>query len=348
MIKEFIFTVGLPGCGKSTYLNEHYFNVLNEFRLFNEINTEDSSLGKIVQEKLDGEKCKENNLKPVVIISADDLKPLFNGYNEEHPEFVHEKSVQLAKYYVEYFSTNEFFNDIIVMDGGAINNHYTENIIKFIREHCPKCKITAIFFDTPVNVCLERINNRSRKVPKKAIYEKSMKLRSCVYKYRTMVDEFIRVDYFTNKYIFLDMDGTICGYTRAKNDGEGNDDFVNGKLFRYLHPVKHVIGFVKEHYNMDNVYICTACPNSIAWQEKNEWLNEYFPEIPIENRLFCGNKYYKHVFIQQFANGKKMKLNEVVLIDDFHDTIKKCLDIGINCIHPSNIDSLTDQYAIFG
>ena len=82
MLKEFIFTVGLPGCGKSTYLNEHYFNVLNEFRLFNEINTEDSSLGKIVQEKLDGEKCKENNdsieMSTVIQLMVDHIKEILD------------------------------------------------------------------------------------------------------------------------------------------------------------------------------------------------------------------------------------------------------------------------------
>ena len=29
MIKNFVFTLGLPGCGKSTYLNKNYNNVIN-------------------------------------------------------------------------------------------------------------------------------------------------------------------------------------------------------------------------------------------------------------------------------------------------------------------------------
>lgn len=342
MITDFIFTVGLPGCGKSTFLKKHYTNVFEPIESYN-----NGSYGKFLQDKIREEKRKNKEVEPVVIISADELKTIFPEYNDEHPECVHEKSVRLAKEYVEYLSKADDFNDIVVMDGGGINNHYNENIINFIREYCPKCKITAVYFDVPINVCIERVRKRVRKVPEDEIYKKNLKLRSCLYRYIDIVDDFIRVDYFTNKYIFLDMDGVICSYANPKSDKDGNCDFVNGKLFRYLKPVKHIINFVKEHYNMENVFICTACPNSIAWQEKNEWLDEFFPEIPNENRLFCGNKYYKHVFIEHFALKNKMELNDIVLVDDFHDTIKKSIEIGINAIHPSNIESLNDKFAFF-
>ena len=157
-----------------------------------------------------------------------------------------------------------------------------------------------------------------------------------------MVDNLVRIRYFTNKYILLDMDGTICGYTKARFDEEGCADFTTGELFLHLKPVKHVIDYVKEHYDMENVFIVTAVPNSIAWDEKNRWLDEHFPEISKDHRFFCGNKDYKHVFVKQLASLMGWERNEFVLVDDYHPIIEKCRKMAINCIHPSNIESLFD------
>lgn len=352
MIKEFIFTLGLPGCGKTTYLQEHYNNVFSFADWHNYVTmnqgAEDGSLqfGKYCQNLL-GSYDFGNKKQNVIQIAADELKPFINGYSDEHPEHVHEDSVDLARNLIHNLASQNSFNGDVVMDGGAINNHYTSDIIKFIKENCPDVKITCIFFDTPINVCIERVNKRQRKVPVDNIYEKNMKITACVNKYKKVVNEFIRVDYYTNKYLLLDMDGTIAAYSKVKRDDKGNADFINGELFRHLTPVQWVIDFVKQHYDMKNVFIVTACPNIFAWQEKNEWLDEHFPEIPAENRFFCGNKDYKDVFVKHLAIKKKWKINDVVLVDDYHKTIEDCTRQNINCLHPSNIFALADKYAIF-
>lgn len=351
MIKEFIFTLGLPGCGKSTYLNEKYNNVFSFADWHNYVTmnqgAEDGNLqfGTYCQQLLDS--CEQTERQNVIQIAADDLKPFINGYTDEHPEVVHEDSVELARNLILNLSTQQSFNGTVVMDGGAINNHYTMDIITWVKENSKGVKVTCIFFDTPINICIERVNKRQRKVPIDNIYEKNMKITACVNKYKKVVDDFIRVDYYTNKYILLDMDGTIAAYSKVKRDDKGNADFVNGELFRHLTPVQWVIDFVKEHYSPQNVFIVTACPNIFAWQEKNEWLDEYFPEIPTANRFFCGNKDYKDVFVKHLAIKKKWKQNDIVLIDDYHKTIEDCTRQGINCLHPSNISALADKYAIF-
>lgn len=305
MITEFIFCCALPGAGKSTYIEKHY-------RGSHEI------------------------------VSADEIKKTLPGYTPQNPEVVHEQSVQLARERI-FEMCRDSESHKVVLDGGGINNHYNVSIIETIRDINPGAEITCLFFDTPVEVCIERISHRERKVPIEAIYQKNQQLVKCINRYREMVDEFVRIDYFTNKYLILDMDGTIAAYSKAKVDEDGNVDFVNCEQFRYSQPVTHVIEFVRKHFDMQNVFIVTACPNSIAWYEKLIWLDRHFPEIPRTNRFFVGNKDWKHVFIKHLALRNKWKMNEICVVDDFHNTLSKCTAIGVNAIHPSNIEVMFNQ-----
>lgn len=370
MIDNFIFTLGLPGSGKSTYIENHYVNKFNFAEYLHYSANPCSSTG---TEKLSPQKactdlqsldiylsnlkammhCEneefEKNTNTVFVVSADDIKEELYGYNMTNPQPVHEESVQLARQLVYLFAKSRVMDVTVLMDGGAINNNYTMDIILELSKINPRTKITEIFFDTPVEVCIKRIEQRNRKVPIESIYDKNLKLVVCLNKYRSVIDEFIRVPYYTNKYIMLDMDGTIASYTsNIRYDMNDNADFVNGEAFLHLRPVNHIIDFVKENYDMQDVYICTAVANNIVWEEKNKWLDEHFPEIPKANRLFVGNKDWKWVFVKQFAEHKGWKLNEVTLIDDYHPTIKKCRANNINCLHPSNIEAITDPYAILG
>lgn len=340
MINTYIQLLGLPASGKSTYLNEKYpaaKHIVNEYvqRLniteFNEM------------EFISFCEAFINN-NDVIIMSADEIKHVLPGYTPEHPEVVHEESVQLARKMIYEIMDSPAISCDLILDGGGINNRYNLSIIEELRNKNVG-KIVCIFFDTPIEVCLKRLEKRTRKVPIEDIYRKNLKIEVCKNRYILLVDEFIRVDYFTNKYLLLDMDGTLACYGKAKLDIHGNSDFVSSELFKNLKPVKHVIDFVKEHYDMKNVYIVTACANSIAWQEKNEWLDMYFPEVLSQNRMFVGNKNYKHVFIEQFAAKMKWNVKDVCIIDDFHDTLSKCTSIGINAIHPSNIYAMFDKYS---
>ena len=308
MITEFIFCCALPGAGKSTYLKSHYDNTYD-------------------------------------IVSADEIKKILPGYDPENPEAVHEESVQRARSAIFAMCETPLGEFKVILDGGGINNHYNVSIIEKVRETNPDAKITCLFFDTPVEVCIERISHRERKVPISDIYRKNQQIIKCVNRYREMVDEFVRIDYFTNKYLILDMDGTIASYGKSKLDEDGNIDFVNCEQFRWSQPVPHVIEFVKKHFDMQNVFVITACPNSIAWQEKLEWLDKHFPEVRAENRMFVGNKDWKHVFIKHLAIKNKWDLKDVCIVDDFHNTLTKCSAMGMNAVQPSNIEAMFNKEA---
>lgn len=300
MINNFVFCCALPGAGKSTYIKD--------------------------------------NFKDYIVVSADEIKKTYPDYDPKHPEIVHERSVQDAKQYIfDMCNSNKSYK--VVLDGGGINNHYNVSIIDKVRKNS-LATVTCLYFDTPVEVCIERISKRERKVPISEIYKKNQKLIGCLNKYKEVVDSIITINYFKNKYIILDMDGTIASYNKTIVDEDGNVDFVNGLHFKNSRPVKSIINYVKDHFDMTNVYIITACPNSIAWQEKNTWIDKYFPEVHITNRFFVGNKDWKHVFIKHLALKNKWKMNEICVIDDFHSTLQKCAKLGMNTVHPSNIESL--------
>lgn len=44
------------------------------------------------------------------------------------------------------------------------------------------------------------------------------------------------------------------------------------------------------------------------------------------------------MFIKHLALRNKWKMNEICVVDDFHNTLSKCTAIGVNAIHPSNIE----------
>ena len=342
MIENFVFTLGLPGCGKSSYLDEHYNTAFNPIKQSSGYNI--STICSDVTTFLNNSSYIEGEY---IYVAADDIKEDLEGFSNDHPEVVHEESVQLARQLVLNLSLSPIAVNVI-MDGGGINNYYTESILRNLRQNCPNVKITCLFFDTPIDVCIERVSKRERKVPISAIYDKNLKIVECINRYIPLIDDFIRVDYYTNKYIFLDMDGTIVSYQKAKLDQEGNSDFVNSQIFLTAKPVKYIIDYIKTHFDMNNVYILSAIPNSEALKEKLIWLQTNFPEFQPENMLWVGNKMYKHVFLKHFAIKKKWKPKDITMIDDFHDTLVKCTKYGMNAIHPSNIEALHDKYSTLG
>lgn len=308
-MKKFIFTVGLPGCGKTTYLEKHI----------------DKSYSFV----------SADNIKMGWWMSyPDKTKNIMdqNSFMELH----HEESIEEAGELVRDLMCKGNAN--IIMDGGGINNHYTMDIVQFAKEHGYRCK--AIIFDTPIEVCLKRMESRDRKVPVSDIYKKYQMMPRCIEVIKKEVDEVEYVNYFTNRYLFLDMDGTICSYQKPPRDIDGNVDFVNSGFFKNALPVEHILEFASCR-NTDNVFILGACPNSIAYKEKLEWLNEHASFIPKNNIYFCGNKDYKHVMLKHLLIKLKLDKKDVLMIDDNYQTIDNMLKLGVNAIHPSNISSIT-------
>jgi predicted kinase len=313
MRQQLILTVGLPGSGKSTWFGENF-------------KYEPSKDSYHYQEK-DG----------YVLVSADIERQRLSGYDPNNPELVHEEAIEIAENLVYDYLRNK---KNVYMDGGGINNRYTPRIITTAREINPEVFVKVIYFNTPIEVCIERISKRERKVPIDNIYKKNQMLPRCLNRLKEMCDEFEEVRYFTDKYLFLDMDGTVCSFSNVNRDIDNNLDFVNGEVFKHLRPVYHIIEKVRNLYKPENVFILTACPNNIAWEEKKWWLKQYMPFLLDENIYFVGNKDYKHVFLNHLLLKKKFKKQDVCVVDDNYQIIEKMRDIGVNILHPSDIEVL--------
>ena len=298
-MKEGIFMLGLPGSGKSSWVKEHL------------------SLN-----------------KNLFLVSADEIRLAHPKYDPKNPELIHEECVGLAEMMVYDLICS---CDSFIMDGGGINNSYTKRIIE-------KCKtegyyIKIVFINTPLDVCIQRnkqrISNGERFVKSEFIIDKAYKLKKSINLLEQICDEFIEIPYFTNKYVFCDLDGTLAEYQNLPLDDFGNIDFVRYNVFRHSKPVNPIIEKVKRLNS--EIFILSASPNSICNLEKTDWAKINTPFVKEENIYFVGNRNYKHVFLEQLLKKLKINANDCMVIDDDHQILEKYKTIGVNTVHPSKL-----------
>lgn len=92
----------------------------------------------------------------------------------------------------------------------------------------------------------------------------------------------------TNKYkLFVDMDGTIATWKSACS----LEEILQKNYFRDLPPYQEVVDAIRLIINcvpeIEVFSLSAYMPeNEYAVDEKNEWLDEYLPEIKKSNRIF--------------------------------------------------------------
>jgi len=296
--KTAIFTLGLPGSGKTTFLRTLF--------------------------------CTDYRY-----ISADEIRISHPMYDPQHPELIHDECVAKAEKMVYELASRD--GDII-MDGGGINNAYTARIINRLKDE--DYKIIVYFINTPVNICIDRNNERVEKsqrfVPLSIIIDKSYRLMESAERLKALADEFHEIKYYTDKNIFVDMDGVVAEYQELPLDEDGNINFVSHHIFRNAKPVNEVIRKLRTLWvNGHNIFILSASPNSICNVEKIDWLYRHMSFVNPNNIYFVGNKDFKSVMIKDLIVKLKLNTCDCTLIDDEHSVIEKVKKIKIRVIHPS-------------
>lgn len=99
------------------------------------------------------------------------------------------------------------------------------------------------------------------------------------------------------KRLFVDMDGTLTTFKY-----EAMEKLEEKGYFKNLEPHKNVVYAIKniiENEKDIDVYILSAVLNTpYAKAEKNEWLDNYLPEIPQDKRIFAQCGVDKREFIE--------------------------------------------------
>lgn len=114
--------------------------------------------------------------------------------------------------------------------------------------------------------------------------------------------------------IFFDMDGTLAEWRAAANF---SDLFRKG-YFRTLAPMP-LTGYANrlaENGSGVDAYILSAyLPESYAFAEKNEWVDEHVPSIDRAHRIFVHDGVCKAEAIMEAMNRPLTKCD--ILVDDY-------------------------------
>jgi len=293
-MKKAVVLLGLPLSGKSTWIKE------------------------------------QTRLQKYKVISADTIKEEHPDYDPNDTEPLHNWSVLEAE--LEMVQLAKYKKSDVVFDSSSINNSYTVRIITMLKES--GYTIELVHIKTPYFICLERGKSRERKVPEAEIIKKAIKETKQFHRLSKLVDEVTVVDYFTNKHIFVDMDGVIAALSTLPIIN-GEIDFVNGEVHKHLRPVTPIIDKLWDLRRVGHeLYILSAIPNSFSLNEKNDWLDKYF-NIPTDRRFFVNQGRHKSEMLGNLSLHLKIDKKDMVMIDDIHDTLYAVKKRGINCMHVS-------------
>jgi len=293
-----IIMLGLPGSGKTTYINNNV------------------------------------DLTKYYYISADAIRLSHPKYDPKHPEAIQDECVRLAEQEL-YEKVNRKGN--LVLDGGGINRKYTLNIIKHLKANGYKVHVVFINtpVDICLDRNNSRITSNERFVPPSVIIDKAYSLIESSKRLQAVADEFVEVKYFTDENIFVDMDGVVAEYQDIPLDEDGNINFVAYGIFKNARPVMEVIDRLKVLSETKRLYMLSASPNSICSDEKTEWIKKYMPFIKSENIYYVGNKDFKSIMVKDLIKDLKLETRTCTLIDDEHQIIEKARKLGIHVMHPS-------------
>lgn len=135
--------------------------------------------------------------------------------------------------------------------------------------------------------------------------------------------------------LFVDMDGTLAEWRTlsVSSEDELYRILKSPYYYRTLKPYANVVEGIRRFIlsARADVYIASCyITDSTAKKQKNEWLDEFLPEIPDSNRIFIPAGTRK-------ADSIPGGVRETdVLMDDFTKNLLQWPGIGIKVINPVN------------
>jgi len=144
------------------------------------------------------------------------------------------------------------------------------------------------------------------------------------------------------KYVFLDVDGTLAEY--RYNDhvsgAQGGNDFAGqtweelffGDVFVSNRPLQTMVKLV-EKLDPEKVFVLGAITTNHEADEKYIWLEKYYPTIKRENIIFVAMSEFKVIALEQYSKKLNIPKEDIVFIDDKHETIRKTEEAGFKSYH---------------
>ncbi len=143
-----------------------------------------------------------------------------------------------------------------------------------------------------------------------------------------------------NKYVFWDVDGTLAAYRFNDHvaDPEGTENGMSLKeveegVFLEREPSLFMQKVVNECNSKCNI-IMGHCLNQKELEDKNIWLDKYYPDI--KERLLVFTDISKAECILEYCKINQIDLTEVVYVDDVLKYLREAERKGIQSWHISS------------
>lgn len=145
-MRQAFITFGIPGSGKSTYLNE----IKDMF-------------------------SKVDLVSDEMFVSADEIMKTLPGYDPKNSTPVYQEAVKIAEQRVYELADKD---KELYFDTGSINSNYSKRIFGALKKR--GYYITLIVFTTPLEECLKRNRERTVTIPDEVIIEKHSRAPKCL------------------------------------------------------------------------------------------------------------------------------------------------------------------------
>lgn len=157
----------------------------------------------------------------------------------------------------------------------------------------------------------------------------------------------MKFDFLKNKYIFVDLDGTLCEY-RYNNRVSGktldkNSPIVAGHTlsellfegYENVRPLKTMQNILST-VDPNKLYVLGACITFNEVKSKEIWLKKHYPYIKPENYIFVADLDIKVEVLKLYKSHLNIKFSEMVFIDDKHSAVRAAEEAGIASYHISS------------
>lgn len=269
-------------------------------------------------------------------LNYDDIRSMLGVY------WVPGKREQLVKDIFAY-SLNQAMSigyDIVIDNMSNLNPKHQKEYKEYINEYNSfnednKYELEYKWFDTPVEVCIERDSKREIKIGETVIRQQWKKYRTSIIQHsiKEMLDNQAVQDSKLPHCIIVDMDATLCFNTNGREFyGPGSD----AKMI-YDTPNTPIVELVKSYKNTDNKNIIIVTGRSESARESTEiWLKEQ--GIPYDaifmraNENFVkGDQFKKSIYEQEI----KDKYYVDFVLDDSQKVVKMYRELGLIVLQPN-------------